>query len=696
MQLTLDFMKDVFDPTDTRLNRIKSHDHPFHDWYRFVLSFPPHLVSEYMERFDLSAGTLVLDPFCGTGTTLVQAKKVGIDSIGIEAHPMAYFASKVKIEWSIDPDFLINHALEIYNNASNKLKNENNFLRKLSDEQEALLLKNSINEIPLNKCLLLLEEINKGKDITIKNIEKLALAHVLVYSASNLQFGPEVGVRRVKKKDAPVFEAWIHKIKKMARDLAVHVTEDQAFSNCILGDSRKIGQHLTGKSIDAVITSPPYPNEKDYTRTTRLESVILGFINSKKELRSLKQNLIRSNTRNVYVSDNDDLFIKENSRINHIAREIERRRLALNKNSGFEKQYHNVVKLYFGGMKSHFEQIKPILKPGAKLAYVVGDQASFLQVMIRTGEILAEIANDLNYNVLSLDLFRTRQSTITGEQLREEILVLEWTGEQKMRKNKKNRYDLLIEKVFFNNYSPGSKEVSFEREEFISLAEQLNITLPKNLGDIIYSYRFRNKLPEKILNELSEGEEWIIRLAGKGKYVFVRSLFQHILPNPRLSKIKILDSTPEIIRRYAFNDEQALLAIIRYNRLIDTFTSVTCYSLQNHLRTTVTKIGQVETDEIYIGVNKQREQFAFTVQAKGMSEQLSIVQIEQDFELCKQKFPSLTCRPVAAQMMDENLIALFEFEDTKEGLMIKEEKHYKIVLNSDLSDDEIISLRSTR
>ena len=68
------------------------------------------------------------------------------------------------------------------------------------------------------------------------------------------------------------------------------------------------------------------------------------------------------------------------------------------------------------------------LRPGAKLAYVVGDQASYLRVMIRTGQILSQIAESLGYVVTGIDLFRTRPSTVTGEQLREEVVLLEWPG----------------------------------------------------------------------------------------------------------------------------------------------------------------------------------------------------------------------------------------------------------------------------
>jgi len=199
-------------------------------------------------------------------------------------------------------------------------------------------------------------------------------------------------------------------------------------STVYLGDSRQVVQALRPGSVSAVITSPPYPNEKDYTRTTRLESVLLGFIQSKDDLRVLKRSLVRSNTRGVYKLDDDDQWVAAHAEIQRIAQAIEARRLELGKTSGFERMYARVTKLYFGGMARHLAELRPVLRPGAQLAYVVGDQASYLRVMIRTGQILADIATSLGYHVESIDLFRTRLATATREQLREEVVVLRWPG----------------------------------------------------------------------------------------------------------------------------------------------------------------------------------------------------------------------------------------------------------------------------
>ena len=425
-------------------NKLRSEDQPVHDWYRFVLSFPPHLVRDYLGRFDVCSSETVLDPFCGTGTTLVECKKLGIRSVGIESNPMAHLASSVKVDWSVDPTALMDSAEQVVTSARKALEQqgisewsglplftatgpEHPPLAELRPEQWKLLLKDSISPLPLHKTLLLLDAIDRQGDRQMQQYGRLALASALVRRIGNLKFGPEVGVGKVKE-DAPVFDAWLDRVRSMVRDIGLVKDRADVTAQVIKADSRQIDRILEPHSVDAVITSPPYPNEKDYTRTTRLESVILGLIRDRQDLRSLKQDLVRSNTRGVYKSDTDDLEIADNAEIRNIAEAIERRRVELGKTSGFERLYPRVTQLYFGGMARHLASLRSVLKPGARLAYVVGDQASYLRIMIRTGHLLAELAHSLDYTVTGIDLFRTRLSTVTGKQLREEVVLLEWPG----------------------------------------------------------------------------------------------------------------------------------------------------------------------------------------------------------------------------------------------------------------------------
>ena len=417
-------------PSGVVKNRLAPEDRAAHDWYRFVLSFPPHLVRDYLERFGVGPQMKVLDPFCGTGTTLVECKKLGIESIGIEANGLAHFAAQTKVDWSANPDDLRALAQEVAAQTSEILRREGHNLRELPPDSHQILLTNSISPVPLHKTLALLQSIEEVENSQCEPYFKIALASALIGPIGNLHFGPEVGVSKKLKTDAHVTEVWLGNVRSIAHDLETLNALQNVPAALHHADARTLPWIIAPQSVDAVITSPPYPNEKDYTRTTRLESVLLGFLNSKAELRALKKTLLRSNTRNVYQGDEDDAFVAHHPEIARVAGAIEARRLELGKNSGFERLYHRVTKLYFGGMARHLSSLKTVLRPGAQLAYVVGDQASFLRVMIRTGQLLASIAQDLGYEVVSIDLFRTRLSTATREQLREEVVVLRWPGEQ--------------------------------------------------------------------------------------------------------------------------------------------------------------------------------------------------------------------------------------------------------------------------
>ena len=322
------FETSVHELRNGNLNKLMSHDRAAHEWYRFELSFPAHLVRQYLGRFEIEPSSLVLDPFCGTGTTLVECKKRGISSLGIEAHPMARFASHVKTSWGISPTGLFGHAQAVADRATRRLRSEgfedglltphrrprNLVLRGLIPDVERLLLRGSISPVPLHKVLVLLEEIQSEGENPFYDHERLALAKALIHHISNLEFGPEVGVGPPRS-DAQVVVAWLDCVSAMVDDLRELREMDNAPAKTFEADSRSIDGVLSPESVDTVITSPPYPNEKDYTRTTRLESVLLGFIRNKEELRAVKRGLIRSNTRNVYVGDADDGWVTNFPRI---------------------------------------------------------------------------------------------------------------------------------------------------------------------------------------------------------------------------------------------------------------------------------------------------------------------------------------------------------------------------------------------
>jgi hypothetical protein len=243
----------------------------------------------------------------------------------------------------------------------------------------------------------------------------------------------------------------------------------------------------------------------------------------------------------------------------------------------------------------------------------------------------------------------------------------------------RNRYEILILTIFKNHFRKGAAEFLFDRSEIETVAASLGIKLPKNLGDLIYSFRYRRDLPEEITATETRGKEWTIEPAGRSKYRFKLSTIRRIVPRGDLVAIKIPDATPEIVSAWALSDEQALLAKVRYNRLIDIFLGIVTYSIQNHLRTTVRDMGQIEIDELYVGVSRTGQQFVVPVQAKGGADRLGAIQTSQDIACCTEKFPNLTCRPVSAQSMADNVIAMFELTVQRGEVKVLEERHYCLV-----------------
>ncbi len=435
-------------------NTLQKEDLPVHGWYRFVLSYPPHLVRQYLQAFGLQATDLLLDPFCGTGTTLVEAKKLGIPSVGCDAHPFAALVSRVKTNWRLPADHLRATLKKIVGQVQTAasrqgltaLSFETLFLRvdnnnpappsglRLTEAEEKLLPAGFLSQRPLQRLLIVraeIERVTAGESPEIREFFLVALGHVIANGAGNFAFGPEI-YRTKPKPDYDVLGHFARRAETMVAELAT-VQErgmDVAASQVHAADARELADIPGG--ITAVITSPPYPNEKDYTRTTRVESILLRLVSDRTALRGVKESLLRSNTRNVFVDDHDGDEVAEFASIQAVCHAIEKRRIELNKDSGFERLYHKVVAHYFGGMRRHLRALHPKLKPGAHLAYVVGDQLSFLMVPVATARLLAEVANAEGYQTIGCELWRERVGTKVRNSLtdkktvrvREEVLVL--------------------------------------------------------------------------------------------------------------------------------------------------------------------------------------------------------------------------------------------------------------------------------
>lgn len=215
----------------------------------------------------------------------------------------------------------------------------------------------------------------------------------------------------------------------------------------------------------------------------------------------------------------------------------------------------------------------------------------------------------------------------------------------------------VIKDIFAKKFEEGTTRVPFTRSDLLESAKQFSkpgestSTRDKNLGDILYTFRFRRDFPNEILATAPKGKIWVILGTGISKYELRLITKPNLAPTPNLIVTKVHDSTPEIVRRFELSDEQAALSRIRYNRLVDLFCRCVAHSLQNHLRTTVAGVGQIEIDELYVGANRLGQHFIVPVQAKKERDRVGVSQLIQDYEYCKIKHTGMTSRLLAAQLL---------------------------------------------
>jgi hypothetical protein len=239
-------------------------------------------------------------------------------------------------------------------------------------------------------------------------------------------------------------------------------------------------------------------------------------------------------------------------------------------------------------------------------------------------------------------------------------------------------YDRIITTLFFSKFKEGSPELDFTKDELVAIAKKLKITL-RNPPDVVYTYRSRANLPHSIL----EKGNWIIKPKGKGRFSFFKSKRKPFVDiQEGLLAIEVPNAPPEIVEKHASEDEQALLSSIRYNRLVDIFTEITCFHLQSHIRTTIEGEGQIEVDDLYVGIDTDGTEYIIPLEAKSPDDRdkLGWIQVSNMVKFARQNFPKLKCRPIAAKPAGANRVYLIEFDSNpnSEEVSIVQVKLYKL------------------
>lgn len=437
-------------------------DVSIHSWYRFVFAYSDRVVTGLADEFDITQDDLLLDPFNGTGTTTLAAKKLGIDAIGSDTSPASVLSSRAKTNWDVDLDAFRQRRNDLLDRLEPVLRQigsgQNKSLAAYGESEPPTVSldkydftepkktpKGWLSEKPLKKMKVLKYHVEELPDDAVTDLFKLAMIAILPEDVGNVRFGPEATRDRKQAGDKDVLMYFERKLRQIEDDLeTVQQTMDSdeiavGDVEIIQADAREIADQLREYSallhsekhqgeVDYVITSPPYPAEHDYTRNQRLELIWLNAAADNKELQQIKKSNIRSHTKNIYVDDNEaeQADIRENERIDEIITKMEQYIVDEDISHGFGNYYPRVVGEYFAGMQHHFEQVYDILAPGGKAAYVVGDSGSYWQFEIPTADILSELAEErVGFVDAEIKLWRNMAATTAEyDDIDENILVL--------------------------------------------------------------------------------------------------------------------------------------------------------------------------------------------------------------------------------------------------------------------------------
>jgi hypothetical protein len=391
-----------------------------HNWYDYLEDFPYELVQDKLDEFEVPEGSTVLDPYCGSGTTLVTSKMLGMDTIGIDANPLMCQVTEVKTNWQIDLD-------EFRKAITNLIKHLTEGLRHLDSVGIGNDFLERMPKRELNQWMSprLQREVAYCKDLVDSNAspEIRRLLQVIMgksaFDASYVSLCPGTTFYPYRKKEE-FYDIFCTKLGHVYSDLVI-LSEHDSFggSKTINVDCRRSTEEVDSGSVDFMITSPPYPNDLEYTRQTRLELYLLDFVKDMNDIRSLKKEMIKGSTKLIYKGDNSEKHIAHFDSImdvsDRIAKALE------DKNWGFD--YPKMVKEYFGDMYLSLVEFHEILKENAPCLLVVGDQ-TYKEVVIPVAKILCGIGKEIGYRTQSIQPHRIRRSTTHSIPLPEEIVIL--------------------------------------------------------------------------------------------------------------------------------------------------------------------------------------------------------------------------------------------------------------------------------
>ncbi len=381
-----------------------------HSFHEYKGRFYPQLAKAFMNYAGIKKGSNVLDPFCGSGTTLVESLLYGANAIGVDVNPIAFLLAKAKVK-----------SLQLTSNDFTKIKEvfqdieENSgwssFL--IEDQNKTIdidYLKRWFPENNLKKIFYIQRLIQELENETSQLFSKVILSNLL--RRFSFQDPSQLRIRR--RSDIPpnnlihTFKNnLLEQIENLERFQALNIFELNSDVQNYLGDIRTLmeSSNLKSNSIDIVITSPPYATALPYVDTDRLSLFAFGYTN-KNNFRELEERVIGNREITKSKRESLDKQLEENFKSSVLPADIItllEKIYWLNKNSNVGFRRKNTAALlfkYFLDMHQGINQVSQVLKKNKFAFFVVGNNrttAGDQNIDIPTDDFISLIAEQNSF-----------------------------------------------------------------------------------------------------------------------------------------------------------------------------------------------------------------------------------------------------------------------------------------------------------
>ena len=390
-----------------------------HRWTPYIQGFSALFVQNILDQYrKVYRYPVILDPFAGCGTVLVQAKLNGYRSIGTELNPLLQFIANIKLNsWDVSPTYLLKTYKEI---PRNKMRPAPYFLKSTSQFRAPVLRNLEI----INGGIASLPARTKRQK-KVNDLLKLAFSAILV-DCSNLKRSPCLGyVRNKNIHESTPFVLFNQKIQEIADDLRLI---QRQYNDYIHTESKVVCSNAMSfrhkNKFDFAITSPPYMNGLDYVMNYKIEMGWLEFVRSQKDLKRIKDDMVvcdnvsKGLIRRFYESS----LTYTNNWIELIKADIQKN---IYRRGAYRRQdMPYIVHKYFDDIYKVVKNVVSSLKSGGRFILVVGDSL-IADVYVPTDLLIAKIGLDLGLKIERVEKARERRSgQIRSYKLRESIITL--------------------------------------------------------------------------------------------------------------------------------------------------------------------------------------------------------------------------------------------------------------------------------